>query len=374
MAIKTITLKGKWSAPDGTPARGTVELALESPLGDDAGNITYTQEKKKYTLDSTGSISVPYIITGVINPVSGALSGTKVNVKEEFEDTKAYKWVTAFTELDITGTDEIWLADLSAVEPRPLNQYVLIGTYNNKMAEIATSINQINSDLLLKAPKASPTFTGTVTIPVASANTSAVQKLYVDNQDNLKADKANPSFTGTVDLSGSNLVTDTVGTKIGTATTQKLGFFNAAPVAQQASGTDLGTTLSNLGLRAVGTAYPLSTTGVVQVNGSFRRGTASINVATTLNVTTTANTLFVANASATQYLITLPSTTTAGYEFLLKKTDANTYPIMIVTAATGTIEGVASNPTTPTGYVLNAQFQYVRLISTATANQWYIVS
>lgn len=197
----TITLRGRWQAPDGTPARGTIELSLDSPLGDDAANVTYTQEKKKYTLDEQGEISVEYIVTGTTNPISGALSGTKVNIKEDFEGTKAYKWTTAFTAADITGTNEIWLADLSAVEPRPLNQYVLIGTYNNKMAEIETKkadLTYVNTQLNLKSPSANPTFTGTVTIPVASSATSPVQKTYVDTADNLKADKASPTFTGTV--------------------------------------------------------------------------------------------------------------------------------------------------------------------------------
>ena len=72
------------------------------------------------------------------------------------------------------------------------------------------------------------------------------------------------TFTGNVTLSTINLVTDTTtGTKIGTATTQKLGFFNATPVVQPLATADLGVVLSDLGLRAVGTAYPITTSGVV---------------------------------------------------------------------------------------------------------------
>jgi hypothetical protein len=55
----------------------------------------------------------------------------------------------------------------------------------------------------------------------------------------------------------------TTGTKIGTATSQKLGFFNATPVIQQTNTTEIGTVLSNLGLRASGTAYPITTSGTV---------------------------------------------------------------------------------------------------------------
>ncbi len=73
-------------------------------------------------------------------------------------------------------------------------------------------------------------------------------------------------FTNGITVSASNIVTDTTtGTKIGTATGQKLGFFNASPVAQQGATIDLGVALSNLGLRAVGTAYPITTSGTVNL-------------------------------------------------------------------------------------------------------------
>lgn len=72
------------------------------------------------------------------------------------------------------------------------------------------------------------------------------------------------TFTGNVTLSTKNLITDTTtGTKIGTATTQKLGFFNATPIVQVANTTEIGVALSNLGLRASGTAYPITTSGAV---------------------------------------------------------------------------------------------------------------
>jgi hypothetical protein len=45
--------------------------------------------------------------------------------------------------------------------------------------------------------------------------------------------------TKNLNLSTKDLVTDTtIGTKIGTGTTQKIGFFNATPVVQQAAVAD----------------------------------------------------------------------------------------------------------------------------------------
>lgn len=61
----------------------------------------------------------------------------------------------------------------------------------------------------------------------------------------------------------------TTGTKFGTAISQKIGFYNATPVVQAGGTIDLGVVLSNLGLRAAGTAYPITTTGAVDV-GAFR--------------------------------------------------------------------------------------------------------
>lgn len=59
----------------------------------------------------------------------------------------------------------------------------------------------------------------------------------------------------------------TTGLKIGGATS-KLGLFNATPVVQQGATTDLGTVLSNLGLRASGTAYPFTSSGAMAWSGT----------------------------------------------------------------------------------------------------------
>lgn len=92
------------------------------------------------------------------------------------------------------------------------------------------------------------------------------------------------TFADSITLSTKNLITDTTtGTKIGTATNQKLGFFNATPVVQQGATTDLGTTLSNLGLRASGTAYPITTSGAVNLTGGVTISTANLTI-TDVNV------------------------------------------------------------------------------------------
>lgn len=66
-----------------------------------------------------------------------------------------------------------------------------------------------------------------------------------------------------------NIVVATgTGTKIGTATSQKLGFFNATPVVQPTASTALVTALQNLGLVASGTfSGDITTTGTVNTGG-----------------------------------------------------------------------------------------------------------
>lgn len=80
----------------------------------------------------------------------------------------------------------------------------------------------------------------------------------------VKYDTANArtEFGTNIHLPDTNIsLGTTTGTKIGTATTQKLAFFNSTPIVQPASTTDLRTALINLGLVATGGASPLNLNG-----------------------------------------------------------------------------------------------------------------
>lgn len=69
----------------------------------------------------------------------------------------------------------------------------------------------------------------------------------------------------TLTMNSGSVVTDTTtGLKIGTATTQKLGFFNATPVAQISGSTDVLAGMVTLGFRAASSNPPLNLgTGVI---------------------------------------------------------------------------------------------------------------
>ena len=69
------------------------------------------------------------------------------------------------------------------------------------------------------------------------------------------------------------------GTRIGTATNQKLAFYGSTPIAQPTNGTDLRTAIINLGLLATGGATPLNLNGGTLTS-------ASLSVTTGANVTT----------------------------------------------------------------------------------------
>ena len=80
--------------------------------------------------------------------------------------------------------------------------------------------------------------------------------------DTLKAPKASPAFSGIVTLSNvTEVIFDTtVGTKLGTSTAQKLAFHNATPVVQRA-GAAQATVAGTVGAAVVTTAPTLSAYG-----------------------------------------------------------------------------------------------------------------
>jgi hypothetical protein len=147
----------------------------------------------------------------------------------------------------------------------------------------------------LLAPKASPTFTGTVTLPSATSigTVSATEIGYLDGvtsaiqtQLNGKAKLTGGNlfsgvqelsngvsvsggftyiFSGGVGLSDSVNVSfgTTAGTIIGTTTTQKLAFHNATPVAQRAGAAQAAVT-ATVGASVVTTASALGSYGFTQ--------------------------------------------------------------------------------------------------------------
>lgn len=353
-----LTVVGQWQSPDGEPARGYIEVQLTQPTADKNINVIYIQKKMKYELDGNGAVEIELIKTGSAPGDTVPLSrSVGLTITEVFADTKRTKWSTVIDTTNNDVTDVFNLADAAPIEAKAMNQYVLLGAYS--------------ADLFMKADKANPTFTGTVT-GVSKAhvglgnvdNTSDANKPVSTAQQtalNLKANNASPNLTGTVDLAGANISTDTTtGTKIGTAASQKLGFFNATPISQPVAATDLGSALASLGLRNTGSTYTLNTTGAVQFTGSFRRGITLISSNTTISATGTPFQV----VTASGVTVTLPTGVLAsGTEFIVANTSGGA-----ITIATAIFNGAATaTRSIPAG----SSFHVVSAGS--VANTWYTV-
>lgn len=129
----------------------------------------------------------------------------------------------------------------------------------------------------------------------------------------------------------------TAGTKIGTGTSQKIGFFNATPVIQPTNTTDLRTALINLGLVATGGANPLnlnggaltttgaaSLTGGVTTAGAFKFEVATVAAAGSLqgDAGAIAKTVTYVTAADGTKGVVLP-TAAAGLVYVVYNKDAN---------------------------------------------------
>ena len=152
-------------------------------------------------------------------------------------------------------------------------------------------------------------------------------------------------------------VGSTNGTKIGTATTQKLGFFNATPVVQPLATTDLGTVLSNLGFRAAGTAYPITTSGAVTFTGSLSFTGSPVKYSYTgRTVATTLGNHYLMDGTSGTWDATLPTAAgVAGTTYVIK--NSGTGVLTVKTTSSQTIDGIAS------GVITLSQGQYIKVMS-----------
>lgn len=187
---------------------------------------------------------------------------------------------------------------------------------------------------------------------------------------------------------GNLLAGTTTGTKIGTTTSQKLGFFNATPVVQQTG--DIGTALTNLGFltspslsianggtgSATQNFVDLSTAQTVAGNKSFS-GSTSLTGSTGYGSgnTRTTNTTLIGttnphnrvDASAGAVTITLPAASAKGGQvFFIIKSDSSSNAAIISRGGTDTIQG-------QTTFTLASQYQYAQLISDGTST-WYVIA
>lgn len=143
----------------------------------------------------------------------------------------------------------------------------------------------------------------------------------------------------------------TTGTQIGTSTSQKLAHYGSTPVVQPNATTDLGTVLSSLGLRASGTAFPITTTGAVST-GSLTLGTVGnkLNITTGTNASAGTGTLAAGTATISTTAVTSSSL------IFLTDTSGSTGQLSVGTKTAGT------------SFVVNSSL----ITDTSTFNWWII--
>lgn len=139
------------------------------------------------------------------------------------------------------------------------------------------------------------------------------------------------------------------GSKIGTATAQKLGFWNATPVTQP-NQANVVTALRGCGFLAGGPS--VSTFGVLPLSPRTLTTTASINFGTiTNNSSATANVTVTGAAVNDVVLLGLPAALEQGLSFIAHVTTANTVEVDAVNATNGNItQGAETFRVTVIGY------------------------
>jgi hypothetical protein len=125
-------------------------------------------------------------------------------------------------------------------------------------------------------------------LPVAKGGTGATAN--TGTGSNVLA--TGPTLSGVTITDATDIVLGTTtGTKIGTATTQKLAFFNNTPISKQSATIEIGMVLSNYGLRTGGNTYPITTSGTTTLSGSVILTGATITNTGTLTLPTVTSTV-----------------------------------------------------------------------------------
>lgn len=170
-------------------------------------------------------------------------------------------------------------------------------------------------------------------------------------------------FSNSINLTGLNITTGTsagLGLAIATSTNSRLGFYGATPATQRSATSDLGTALSDLGLRAAGTSYPITTSGAITSTGAFSTSNfKSGYVAKTSTYTITTSDYTIDCTSGT-FTVTLPTAVgNAGRMYVVR--NGGTGVITIACNGAQTINGVTTK-------VLNTQYSGFVIMSDGANN------
>ena len=195
-----------------------------------------------------------------------------------------------------TTTGVLSIAAASDVTGQVLTGFVSGAGTITAADTILTAFNKINGNDLLKAPLASPTFTGTPSLPTGTigvtqtagnSTTALATTAFVTTADNLKAPLASPTFTGDINSSTGNVLISTIGKglQVKTGTNAKIG--TAVLVAGTVTVANTSVTANSrifLTVQSLGTvavATPIAVTAKV-VGTSFTISSSSITDTSTI--------------------------------------------------------------------------------------------
>lgn len=170
-------------------------------------------------------------------------------------------------------------------------------------------------------------------------------------------------FNNNINLTGLSIATGTgagLGLTIGTTTTSRLGFYGATPVAQRSATTDLGDVLSNTGLRAAGTAYPITTSGAINFTGAFSTSNLKSGYVAKTSTYTITTSDYTIDCTSGTFTVTLPTAVgNAGRIYVVR--NGGTGTITIACNGAQTINGVATK-------ILNTQYSGFTIMSDGANN------
>lgn len=281
--------------------------------------------------------------TGIDNPTMGTTSLT-------FAQTAGQGSFTAGNGISITGVSIA--IDTSVTVDKTTAQTLTNKTLTTPVINglpTGTGVATANTASTLVARDGSGNFsagtitatlTGNASTATALQNARTIGGVSFNGTANITVASATGGFT----VSGGNLVLDTInistdtttGTKIGTATTQKIGFFNSSPIVKPTG--DVATALSNLGLVA-------SPTIIATTNANLTGPITSVGNATAIASQTGTGTKFVVDTSPT---IITPTFTT-NFTSPIWKPAADSTTAIQINKADGTTNVV--NIDTTNGYV-----------------------